>query len=369
MTTKNKVNFTMTREHDWGVTAQTGLPALPAGYFGDVQRVPYFYTASWNSVISPAVLNEFTFGRKQDSWQGTSPFDKGCCWGGKGENEIVDTAKAARNSFPQVDGQFVFISGGTGFSAYAPFGTSSPRNQMSPLTQFVDKVSWTKGRHAFQGGVEVYFNAANQNNHGAAGVGTTRPLATLGIGNVPVPNVTTANFAGINSNSVTTAQNLLATLAGTIASVNMQYFINNATQTDWLDYRDTFIRIRNLRKNDWAAFWKDTWNVTSHLTLNMGLRYDKYGTPYDATGLAGRPKGGQKSLFGISGTGYDAMWNPYAAGGALTTVELAGKGSPNPNIAALQQRLERLRAINRLQLLGTVVQAIDGPSRRLRYQL
>ena len=44
---RNKVNFVVTREHDYGVTGQTGLPGYPAmtpgnnagpGFFGDVQR-------------------------------------------------------------------------------------------------------------------------------------------------------------------------------------------------------------------------------------------------------------------------------------------------------------------------------------------
>jgi hypothetical protein len=33
---KHKVSFIMTREHDWGVTAQTGIPDYPNGYFGSV---------------------------------------------------------------------------------------------------------------------------------------------------------------------------------------------------------------------------------------------------------------------------------------------------------------------------------------------
>jgi hypothetical protein len=333
VTQNHKVNFTMTREENWGVTGQTGLPAYPDGFFGDVKRVPDFYTAAWTATLSPTVVNEFRWGRKMDSWQGTSPFDKGCCWAGKSENDdLVESARTARASFPSVHNQLFYIAAGAGLGAYAPFGTASPRNQMSPLMQFADTVSWIRGAHSFQGGFEATYTGTNQNNHGAAGVGTTRPLATLGVGNVPVPNVNNVNFPGIHANYVTTAQNLLATLAGTIASINHQYFINSATQTDWLDYRNTFIRIRNLRKNDWGAFFKDNWKVTNNLTLNLGLRYDKYGTPYDTTGLGGRPKGGQTGLFGISGRDFSAMWNPNAAGGALTTVELAGKHSPNPDV-------------------------------------
>src|SRR6185312_5710152 len=104
----NKLNFVMTREHDYGVTGQTGLPDYPAGYFGDVQRYPDFYTASWSRVISSTVLNEFRFGLKRDTWQGTSPLDLGCCWNGAQETDLSDTAKAARASFPQVGGQFLY---------------------------------------------------------------------------------------------------------------------------------------------------------------------------------------------------------------------------------------------------------------------
>jgi len=40
-----------------------------------VQRRPRFYSAAWTSVISPSLLNEFRFGYKRDTWEGTSAFD------------------------------------------------------------------------------------------------------------------------------------------------------------------------------------------------------------------------------------------------------------------------------------------------------
>src|SRR6185503_15257394 len=67
---------------------------------------------------------------------------------------------------------------------------------------------------------------------------------------------------------------------------------------------------------------------------NLGLRYDKYGVPYDVTGMGQRPLGGEAALFGISGTNFNAMWNPYATGGSLSRVEAAGKHSPNPDVLA-----------------------------------
>jgi len=47
--TKNKLTYTMSREEDWGVTGQTGLPDFPNGYFGEIRRYPDIYTAAWTS--------------------------------------------------------------------------------------------------------------------------------------------------------------------------------------------------------------------------------------------------------------------------------------------------------------------------------
>jgi hypothetical protein len=335
---KNKLTFTMSREKDWGVTGQTGLPDVPAGEFGDVKRVPDFYTASWTSTLSSTILNEFRFGLKRDTWQGTSPLDKGCCWNGSGPNDVVDSSKAMRDSFPNVGGQFAYVTaglvGGVNLGNYAPFGVASPRQSISPFQQWSDTISFTRGAHAFQAGGEIDFASSHQFNHG--GQQTTRPFVTLGIGAIPVPISTASPFAkGINASDVTTSQNLLANLSGTVASIQEQYFVNSPTATDWTNYQTNFIFQRDLHENDWDFFFKDTWKASQNLTLNLGVRYDKYGVPYDTTGLGGRFTGGQSALFGCSGKDFNVWWAPGAgncntATPTLTTTEFVGKDSPNP---------------------------------------
>lgn len=61
------------------------------------------------------------------------------------------------------------------------------------------------------------------------------------------------------------------------------------------------------------------------------MRYDYYGVPYEQLGVMTNPVGGQAGLFGLSGRDWNALWNPYAAGGSLTTVEFVGQNSPNPD--------------------------------------
>src|SRR5438876_4870290 len=188
----NKLTYTMTREKDWGVTGQTGLPDYPAGAFGDVKRAPDFYTASWVSTISATILNEFRFGLKRDTWQGTSPLDKGCCWNGAKQTDLVDSAKKMVASFPNIGGQFVYVTQGAlpatagliasgttvGSSmAYAPFGVACPRLSISAFKQFADTLSFIKGAHSFQTGFELDLSSSDQVNHG--GQQTTRPIVTL----------------------------------------------------------------------------------------------------------------------------------------------------------------------------------------------
>ena len=338
ISTSHKLTYTMSREKNWGVTGQTGLPDFPDGEFGDIQRVPDFYTLSYTATLSPTILNEFRFGMKRDTFQGTSPVDKGCCWGGKGENDLVESAKEMRASFPSIDGQFINVGAGAiGTGAYAPFGVASPRNSVSPFTQFSDVVSFTKGAHSFQAGVELDFTNSHGYNHG--GQQTTRPNVTLGTGNTPVQNITTTNFPGLAPTNVTTAQNLLASLSGSVGSIVQQYFVNSPTATDWTSYKTTFLFERDQHQDDWNLFFKDNWKISKNLTLNLGLRYDKYGVAYDSFGLGGRfsggkaGQGGQAALFGCSGGGFDVMFNPNVGCDPtkLTTTEFVGKHSPNPD--------------------------------------
>ena len=348
LNSNNKFTYTMSREKNWGVTGQTGLPDYQSGAFGDVKRVPDFYTVSWTSTWSSTILNEFRFGMKRDTWQGTSPLDKGCCWNGAKESDLVDSAKQMVASFPSIGGNFVYVTqGGTGgliasgtsvgsAMTYAPFGVASPRQSISPFKQIADTLSFTKGAHSFQTGFEFEFTSSHQFNHG--GQQTTRPFVTLGVGNTPVVNITPTNFRGIQANDITTGQLLLADLAGTINNIMEQYFVNSPTATDWTDYRKTILFQRDLHENDWAIYFKDNWKVSRDFTLNVGLRYDKYGVPYDTTGLGGRFTGGQSTnggeaaLFGCSGTSFNVMWNPNVGCDPtrLTTTEFVGKGSPNP---------------------------------------
>ena len=60
------------------------------------------------------------------------------------------------------------------------------------------------------------------------------------------------------------------------------------------------------------------------------MRYEYYGVPWDAKGLAGHIiGGGTAGVFGISGTSFADMYQPGHLAGSLPLVEFVGRRSPN----------------------------------------
>src|SRR5262249_16227090 len=139
--------------------------------------------------------------------------------------------------------------------AYAPSGVGamSPNNYFclttcaqqgntTPLTSIADTLSWTKGKHAFRGGIEMRYSYTRGSDT------PTAPIPKGTGGNSALNPVTafanTANFPGLTSTGQTTAQQLLAFLSGSVASANQYYFIQSPNQIDhWLNYLDRNRRI------------------------------------------------------------------------------------------------------------------------------
>src|SRR5262245_59553846 len=291
-------------------------------------------------MISSTILNEFRCGRKQDTWLGTSPLDRGCCLFGAGENDRSADAQKLFNAYPQIDKSFLYPNMPGSFAYINNFGVAAPRTTYSPFTQWADVISFTKGAHSFSVGAELDFTASKAGNTG--NTQTTRPQANLGINpSFPSPIAVTQPYAaGMNTNDLATANNLLAALSGSINSITETFYINSPTQQGWTNYTSTMFFKRAQHENDWNLFFKDNWKATKNLTLIFGLRYDKYGVVYDEYGLAGRYTSkfgsGAAALFGCSGNSFAVLWQPGAgdcgsANPSLTATELFGKDSPQPD--------------------------------------
>ena len=192
---------------------------------------------------------------------------------------------------------------------------------------YADTLSWTKSKHAFKGGVEVRL----ARTEGSSSV-NFRPVATGGAGNFPVQGIETNLIPGLIGNNLTRARNLLLTLSGSLQSVSQSFRTDSPTATEFLD----MLQIekppsRITVTNEWNAFFKDDWKVTPSLTLNLGVRYEWYGVPWEGNGMTASVAGGGFAAFGWSGRSWNDYWAFGPQKGDLTQVQFVGPKSPNPD--------------------------------------
>jgi hypothetical protein len=326
---KNTVTFTTSREHEWSDSAGL-LSDWPIGYNAKTYYFPGLYTTAWTSTISTTLLNTFRFGQKVTGNHLREAFSVGCCSSRERDpatwNDRTPEAQKVYDLFPKSNGYpfypipsgFMFgvanQNGGVGNLKHAFGGNRSNYNY---TRQFSDSVSWVKGSHSFTFGFE---SVKNWSGPSWALQTEQIPTVQFGQGNFPVSNITSTRFPGLNSTDATNATALLNDLAGSVGGITFGRVIHTPTQTTWDDILTDPRLLRHATQQDYSGFMKDTWNASKNLTLNLGVRYDKFGVMYDQKGMMATIVGGENGLFN------------YRNNGTLTRSQLVGKNSPNPNV-------------------------------------
>lgn len=205
-----------------------------------------------------------------------------------------------------------------------PVPTSNdPQARKSPIYQYSDTISWVHGSHALKAGVNLSFPSGN----GYVSF-SVMPRVGIGNGNGPFTNFDANAITGIGQN-LANARSLLSLLSGTVSSVSQTFNSPGGANPTYVN--GEFVQ-RTWRQKEVSWFVKDDYKVTRHLTLNLGLRWEYYGIPYEANGRLTALAGGSGSVFGISGNTFGAMFNPNATGGSMTQLQLIGRNSPNPGV-------------------------------------
>lgn len=275
------------------------FPDAPGGNNKNSDR---FHSLAVLSTLRPTLLNEFRAGVLRGDLRATAPW------------EIEENA----GFFSRANGQ-IFLPDFIRITDPVTT-TDDPVRLLNPLYQFTNNITWVKGKHTFKGGIDVRFSSTNSFN----AIDVT-PRATLGTGGVPVQGID--RIPGIAGN-VTDAVNMLNDLSGSLASVAQAL---NATGGANPTYVPGLEKYRHWKRPEVAWFFKDDWKVTQNLTLNLGVRWEYYGVPYDPNGRTAALEGGSASLFGLSGTSFADVYRPGSLNGSLTRVQLVGPGTPNPD--------------------------------------
>jgi hypothetical protein len=321
----NKLGVSYTYEQSAGTA---NFSQWPGGFQGSVFRKPQTLSANFISTLSPALVNEARAGMRRT--------------GSNTYNAITDpaTGKDAQSFVPNHAGypiMPVLSVGGLSGSTYIGGGTTASYLDRTALWTFGDSLSWTRGKHAFKMGAEIRRQGSLALEAGGATLPTTIPQAFGGEApNAPIPTnaISSTNIAGLagtpTAGNNATMRNLLNFLSGSINRITEFRFMQSPTKLDaFEDYRTLPLRERDFHGNEASIFFKDDWKASKNLTLNLGLRWDYFGSFYEANGFMPAAAGGPDAIWGISGSSF-ADWMKPGVRGRDTLIDFFGKNSPNP---------------------------------------
>jgi hypothetical protein len=213
----------------------------------------YGISAAYTGVLSPNLVNSANFGLTRIDLQRT---------GSQSTSFTLDSIDVATNF-------------------------TRPYVRVAPTYNFIDDLTWTKGRHSITAGVNFRMVRNDRTSYANAfqAFGYSRGTL-LGLGS-DIVNATQSYLAaqtgnpGIRLTDASAVGRAFGDLFGVLTNASMTYTYDR----DGKPLPIGTPAVRNFASNEWEVYVGDNWRVTPNLTLSYGLRYMNLGVPYEQNGF------------------------------------------------------------------------------------
>jgi hypothetical protein len=202
---------------------------------------------------------------------------------------------------------------------FQPLNFTYALSRMTPIHNFIDDLSWTKGSHSMQYGGNIRLISNTRDNLGSSfDTAITNPSFYDLSGNVVYQDYNgNAIFPRVASSSTTNLRDALTAVIGRFSqySTNLNYGADGSLQPSGTGV------LRVFRTQEYEFYGQDSWRLRPNLTLTYGLRWSTSAPVYEANGVQVKPV---QSLGGYFDQRVASAFNgvPY---NAPITVDLAGK--------------------------------------------
>lgn len=247
-----------------------GVPYLPGGS-PELTEVNYNkgFAAGYQAIIKPTLVNNFRWGFTRESFGEI----------GNQTQPVIFFRGLNDNSTPN----------------NSSLAVTNSLNYQVPVQNFVDDLSWIKGKHTLSFGAYLNFlrNPQNTNANSFSSATTnaswfdTAALANTGIAGHfdPACSVTAgpcvgAAYPAVDSSFGNNYDYPMIALVGMVSQVNAQY---NITRNGGILSQGQPVT-RRFADDAFEMYAQDSWKIKPNFTFTYGLRYSLYSPPWETNG-------------------------------------------------------------------------------------
>ena len=177
------------------------------------------------------------------------------------------------------------------------------RNYQTPVHNFVDDVSWTKGKHSLQFGTNIRFirnPRSNYLNSFPDGVTNASALDTAGMAIKPGSPMNPSNngFPAASEDFANSYDFPLMTMMGMVSQLDASY---NYTKTGAVLPEGAPVQ-RRWGADEYEFYAQDSFRLKPNLTITYGLRYSLFSPPWETNGTQVAPSIGMGQWFNLRGS-------------------------------------------------------------------